>query len=173
MANLSEKTFLTPLLERQLKSLQRSDKRGSAAAKRAETFIHAIACGQLRDEEILAKQTKYGELRLNNCRKFDLGSGYRLISLRDKKGLCFIFFGSHDECDRWLDRRRAEGISLTPTHLKPVRVSPEQPTEQLSDEYMPNEVELAEAEYDAYINSKLDEKTLRYLFRGLCGNHSF
>lgn len=160
--------YCTTLCERQLKSLLRSDKRGSAAAKRAETFIRAMASGQLNDDAILAKQTKHGELRLNNCRKFDLGSGYRLISLREKEGMCFAFFGTHDDCDRWLDRRRAEGISLDSTQLKPVRVAPE----LNEDKDPPDELLQAEDEYEAYIASQLDEKTVRYLFRGLFRNHS-
>jgi len=163
MAVIPGKTYCTTLFERQLKLLQRSDKRGSAAAKRAEKFIYSIASGQLSDDEILAKQTKNGELRLNNCRKFDLGSGYRLISLRGKEGLYFTFVGTHDACDRWLDKRRAEGISLNAAQVKPVRANPE----QIPEEDLPAELLLAEAEYEAYIASKLDEETLRYLFRGL------
>jgi hypothetical protein len=167
MAVSPDKTYYTTLFERQLRSLRRSDKRGAAAAVRAEKLICAIASGQLSDEEMLTKQTKNGELRLK-CRKFDLGGGYRLISLREKDGLYFTFAGTHDACDRWLGKRRTEGLSLNPAQLKPVSVNPE----QVSDVDLPAELLLAEAEYEAYIDSKLDEKTLRYLFRGMCGTNT-
>jgi len=82
MSVYTDKVYCTALFERQIKSLRRSDKRGAAAAVRAKELISAIARDQLSDEEIFTKQTKNGELRLKNCRKFDLGSGYRLISRR-------------------------------------------------------------------------------------------
>ena len=168
MSVYAGKTYCTTLFERQLKSLRRSDKRGSAAAERAEELMCAIASGQLSDEQILTKRTKNGELRLNNCRKFDLGSGYRLISLRKKGCLCFAFVGTHDACDRWLDKRRTEGMCLNPAQLKPVSVNPE----EIPESDLPAELLLAEAEYEAYIASKLDEETIRYLFSGLRGDGS-
>lgn len=165
MTAYAGKTYCTLQFERQLKSLRRSDKRGAAAAVRAEKLICAIASGQMSDEEMLTKQTKNGELRLNNCRKFDLGSGYRLISLRRKDELCFAFVGTHDSCDRWLDKRRAEGVSLDPAQLKLVNDS----HEKIPETDLPAELLQAEAEYEAYIASKLDEETVRYLFSGLLG----
>ncbi|WP_139249370.1 hypothetical protein [Malonomonas rubra] len=153
------------MFERQLKTLQRSDKKGAAAAIRAESLISSIASGQLSEEEMLSKLTKNGELRLSNCRKFDLGSGYRLISLREENSLCFAFVGTHDACDRWLNNRRAEGVTLNRSHLKSVCVN----QDQVAETDLPEELLQAEAEYEAYLSSKLDDETLRAIFSGLCG----
>lgn len=163
MAAFSGKTYCTSLLKRQLKALSRSNGRGCAAAKRAERFIYALAGGQLSNAELLAKRTKNGELRLDNCWKFDLGSGYRLISLREKEALYFTFVGTHDSCDRWLDKRRTEKVNFDPAQSKLISANSKEPPGQ----ELPAELLTAEAEYEAYIASKLDEKTLRYLFRGL------
>lgn len=175
MSLYPQKTYRTPLFERQLKSLQRSDKRGAAAAERAEKLLCAIASGQLSDEELLIRQTKNGELRLNNCRKFDIGSGYRLISIRGNGGLCFVCVGTHDVCDRWLNKRRADGFSLDHAQLEAVEIDPEQlAKEGQPDELLRAEAKYAayEAEYEAYIASRLDEETIRYLFRGFLGEQS-
>ncbi|MBN1958347.1 MAG: hypothetical protein JXQ81_03775 [Desulfuromonadales bacterium] len=163
MVTCTAQTYCTASFERQLKLLQRSDKRGSAAAKRAEKLVYSLASGQLSSAELLAKRTKNGELRLDNCWKFDLGSGYRLISLREKEALYFTFVGTHDACDRWLDKRRTEKVNFDPAQLKLISVNSKEPP----GEELPAELLTAEAEYEAYIASKLDEKTLRYLFRGL------
>src|SRR6056297_1749154 len=79
MVVCEDRVYCTVLFERQIKLLRRSDKSGAAAAVRAEELIKAIAQGQMSDAEIFTKQTKNGELRLKNCRKFDLGSGYRMV----------------------------------------------------------------------------------------------
>ena len=47
--------------------------------------------------------TKYGEKRIKNCRKYDLGCGYLLITLQRCKTVFIPFLGSHDECQRWLE----------------------------------------------------------------------
>ena len=159
----AKRTYCSQLFDRQLRALRRTDKRGAAAAERAERLIKKIAGGDLSDEELISKQTKNGELRLNNCKKYDLGSGYRLISWLGNIGLCFIFIGSHDDCDRWLDNRRGEELNLSAEQLRPVQKN----RKQVPMTNLPSELEQAEAEYEAYLDSMLDEETLHYLFRGL------
>lgn len=54
-------------------------------------------------------RTKHGETRLPNVEKFDLGDGYRLIvQLIDgvNKTRVFLFVGSHDDAQRWLDNHK-------------------------------------------------------------------
>jgi hypothetical protein len=165
LAAIAKATYCTNRFTRLLKALRRTDKCGAAAAERAEKLVRDISKGELSEEELLAKQTKYGELRLQKCRKFDLGSGYRLIGLREKNRLCFVFVGTHDDCDRWLDQRRSDGFALNAEQLTPIKESA--PAEQKSE--LPAELVAADQEYEAYIASKLDEETLRYLFRGLRG----
>lgn len=54
-------------------------------------------------------RTKHGESRLKNVEKFDLPDAYRLVvQLVDgvKKSRAFLFVGTHDEAERWLDNHR-------------------------------------------------------------------
>lgn len=168
MIAFADKVFCTALFERQIKSLRRSDKRGAAALVRAEELMSAIASGQRSNEEIVTKQTKHGELRLKNCKKYDLGSGYRLISLREGDSLYFAYIGTHDACNRWLNKRRTTGMRLNLERIKPIRyeIAP------VEEQGLPAELLQADAEYEAYIASKLDNATIRHLFRGLRGETS-
>ena len=54
-------------------------------------------------------RTKHGESRLRNIEKFDLGDGYRLVTqlvtLADAYR-AFLFVGSHDEAEDWLNKHR-------------------------------------------------------------------
>jgi len=162
MAGTRENTYRSKLFDRQIKALHRADKKGVSAAERAEKLICDISHGAISEAELLTKKTKNGELRLNNCLKFDLGSGYRLICLREKVGLCFVFVGTHDACDRWLDKRRATSLSLEPEQMNPVE---NHHTQSVKPD-LPNELLDAEKEYEQYIASKLDEETLNHLFSG-------
>ena len=164
MITAAEKTYCTRQFDRQLKALRRTDKKGFSAAQRAEQLISDIASGEINEQHLFAKQTKNGELRLN-CRKYDLGSGYRLISLREDAGLCFVFIGTHDDCDRWLEKRRRESLLLEATQLRRVTARlPMEPESDLSAELLD-----AEEEYERYLASRLDEETLRSVFCGLRG----
>lgn len=54
-------------------------------------------------------RTKHGETRLPNVEKYDLSDGYRLVvQLVDgsSKTRAFLFSGSHDDTERWLDAHR-------------------------------------------------------------------
>jgi hypothetical protein len=54
--------------------------------------------------------TKHGELRIKGVIKYDLGSGYRLVTLK-QDGLFFLLFvGSHDDCHRWIENNRELSI---------------------------------------------------------------
>jgi mRNA-degrading endonuclease RelE of RelBE toxin-antitoxin system len=68
---------------KQLHSLEKSDRKGILAAGQAGMIIaHFRDCGG-ETEETRIKRTRHGESRLKNCRKYDLGGGYRLITLRE------------------------------------------------------------------------------------------
>jgi superfamily I DNA/RNA helicase len=59
--------------------------------------------------EISLPRTKHGETRIASVEKYDLSDGYRLVvQLVDgvAKIRAFLFCGSHDDTDRWLDNHR-------------------------------------------------------------------
>ena len=54
-------------------------------------------------------RTKHGETRIPDVEKYDLSDGYRLVvQLVDgvAKVRAFLFVGSHDDTQRWLDSHR-------------------------------------------------------------------
>lgn len=63
-------------------------------------------------------RTKHGESRLKNVEKFDLPDAYRLVvQLVDgkKKVRAFLFVGSHDDSEKWLDSHRNYTWVKSPT----------------------------------------------------------
>ena len=48
--------------------------------------------------------TKNGESRIKNCTKYDLGDGYRLVTINAGDVTFFCFAGSHDETENWIRR---------------------------------------------------------------------
>ena len=54
--------------------------------------------------------TNHGETRIKSCVKIDLGGGYRIITQRRNKYVVFLFVGSHDDCESWLNKNK--GIEI-------------------------------------------------------------
>ncbi len=79
------KIFIDPKLYKRLARLKRASKKALLAAKSAEEIIEEIQRGAVPLMEI-GSLTRRRELRLPGCFKFNLGAGYRLITL--------IFFNS-------------------------------------------------------------------------------
>ncbi|MGD9160635.1 MAG: hypothetical protein PVG39_19620 [Desulfobacteraceae bacterium] len=91
-------------VERRIESLKQSGKAGKAVADKADTIIESLKSGAFLDyTEYMGPFTKYGEKRIRNCRKYDFGNGYRLITLQKGKTILIPFLGTHDECHRWLE----------------------------------------------------------------------
>jgi len=73
-------------------------------AQKTTRIIESLRSGAVRHHmDALGSYTKYGEKRLKNCRKYDLGCGYRLITLQRGGKVFITFLGTHDECQRWLE----------------------------------------------------------------------
>ncbi|PZU16062.1 MAG: hypothetical protein DI591_08840 [Citromicrobium sp.] len=66
--------------------------------------------GSLNDENPFAglTTTNHGESRIPNCVKYDLGSGWRLVTVQDSRTCGFIFVGDHEDVDRFLDQQRGK-----------------------------------------------------------------
>ncbi len=91
-------------VERRIESLKRSGKVGTILAHKATRIIKCLTSGAIRHHmDAIGSYTKYGEKRIKNCRKYDLGCGYRLITLKRGLKVFIPFLGTHDECRRWLE----------------------------------------------------------------------
>ena len=83
---------------KRLMFMAKAGKHERIVAERAKQIIADLQINPLH-EEAECKRTRHGELRLNDCRKYDLSCGFRLISLKRDRRLIFIYVGSHDDSD--------------------------------------------------------------------------
>jgi hypothetical protein len=99
-----ELLFVGSKVESRIAALEKTGKSGKNLAQKATGIIDSLASGDVRHHmDAIESYTKYGENRIKNCRKYDLGCGYRLIALYRGKTVFIPFLGSHDECQRWLE----------------------------------------------------------------------
>jgi len=96
--------YVSAKVKSRIETLKKTGKAGAALAQKTTRIIESLTSGAVRHHmDALGSYTKYGEKRIKNCRKYDLGCGYRLITLQ-RGGKVFIpFLGTHDECQRWLE----------------------------------------------------------------------
>lgn len=145
--------------DKSLEDLKKGDARAILAARNTEAIIRTLTTSE--DLSPLEnKITWHGEARLEKSLKFDLGSGYRLVSVRDGDTLLMLMVGSHDDCDRWLERNRGTTFQQAETMeaAEPTRETTAAPQEETTEEN----------DADEY-GSELSQKELRAIFRGLWG----
>ena len=90
--------------------------------------------------------------------------GYRLVYVREEEHYFFLFAGTHDDCDRWLNNHRNLKPEISAAHT-PLIASPTvhgtpAPVQSITAHEM---------DYDDLLMKNIDEKMLRRIFRGLCG----
>ncbi|MEW6520475.1 MAG: hypothetical protein AB1461_13775 [Thermodesulfobacteriota bacterium] len=156
--------YRTPLFEKQLNALEKTDKKGALAAERAAEIIRQLAVDGWQCVAMRNKRTRRGELRVRKCLKYDLGSGYRLISLRRDSELFLLYVGSHDECDRWLNNKRSSKLQVEPESFIFVAGNGDAPADQPADPVMEEPAD----EYEEQLIARLSDTLLRQVFRGIC-----
>ncbi len=149
--------------EKQLNALRKAGKKAAIAAKEADAIIDMLL---MREDHVPARvgvPTRYGELRIRNCVKYDLGSGYRLITVRQDTHLFLLCIGTHDECDRWLENNRKRQTVFVKNRKKTFSVR------KLPFDFTPNLLPESESDDHEEFFNDIDEKYLRVIFRGICG----
>jgi len=154
-------------LKKRLDMLSRGDKKSCMAAERAQVLIRRLLQEDLAFLEETFNRTKHGELRIDKCRKYNLGSGFRLVCVEQGGDLLITYVGAHDDCDRWIENNR--------------RFEPE--ADELSDGRTfsadgegGNNVGVMEGDmpcdddmdYDDILMKEIDDNLLREIFCGLC-----
>ena len=148
---------------KKMERLRKGGGKASLAAHRTEEIIKRLSVRRRIGIEDIRKHTKYGEFRFYNVLKYDLGSGYRLICVKQEKHIIISHIGSHDDCSRWLENNRGFRAALDEESRKIVfEKESEKEIRSSADE-----LEL-EMDYDDILIKKIDEKTLRSVFNGLC-----
>jgi hypothetical protein len=147
---------------RNLEMLRKSGGAGSLAAEKADEIMRNIAFGKRNGVRQQYRFTRNGEYRIRNCMKYDLGCGYRLVCVRRKSYVLFIYAGSHDDCCRWINRNRKR-ISNAMNATIPARAARGASTADFKEA-------LEEDVYEARLMSRIDDKVLRIVFSGLLNN---
>jgi hypothetical protein len=90
-------------------------------SRKAAMKVRAVL-GSLEDQEPFKELslTNHGETRVPKCLKYDLGDGWRLVTVQDERTCGFIFMGSHDDVDHFLDQNRGTRFGLRNGKLVPV-----------------------------------------------------
>lgn len=97
----------TKELTRQLHNLGKNGGSSSKAAARVHEILGKL---YLDDPFHGLPVTNHGESRVKNCVKYQLPDGHRLITIKNMHVCLFAFVGTHDNCDRWLERNK--GLEL-------------------------------------------------------------
>ena len=144
--------------------LAKGDKTASRAASRAEEIMARLSSGDSQAIEVFSRRTNNGELRINRCRKYNLGGGYRLVCVKRRNHLVAAYLGSHDDCNRWLENNRGFEPEL---HLTRYILFPSEKGE--SEDPSKWEALGSEPDYDDIFMEQIDGKILRRIFAGICG----
>ncbi|MCX5870252.1 MAG: hypothetical protein NTY00_06400 [Deltaproteobacteria bacterium] len=157
------KIHQTRRFAKRLVAMVKAGKHERIVAERARQIFADLQTNPLH-EEAECKRTRHGELRLNDCRKYDLSCGFRLIALKRDRRLIFTYIGSHDDCQRWIENNRDY---LDEIESAPVPLIDEEERQQ-------SEVVIGVGpdhdEYEEQLREEIDERVLREIFSGLCNN---
>lgn len=93
-------------------ALDRMWRSGAERKKKAEKVF--VVLGRLsrgleafRDLQV----TDHGESRIKSCIKYELGGGFRLVTIHRDKTITLCYVGNHDDCDHWLEAN--SGLVIT------------------------------------------------------------
>lgn len=163
MSKISLEIHQTRRFAKRLLFMDKAGKHERIVAMRARQIIADLQTHPLH-EEAECKRTRHGELRLNDCRKYDLSCGFRLVALKRDQRLVFTYIGSHDDCQRWIENNRYYQDTIESTAIPLIRNQDQCkiPSQSLND------IRQTEDEYETQLQSGIDEQTLRSIFSGLC-----
>lgn len=148
--------------------LMSSSKISEQAALRCLQLLEDIRKCGVHNERVLIKRTRKGEHRIKNCVKYDMGGGFRLVTVMNGDDLFVLFLGSHDETDQWFDSHKADDLVVEKSVYRSERVSLEENDE---NELLSDDPGLFEADaYELQLEAKLDETILLSIFQGLNRN---
>ena len=158
---MSRMVYLDPRVEKQMRVLRRAGKKGFLAAAQADHIIGRLLAGRFAAANI-GSITKHGELRIKGCIKYDLGSGYRLVTFKRGRNLFILYMGSHDDCHRWIENNRELPIERIEPRCKPLAVNKRRNQDHRGD--APEAIPDME---DNDILAEPDDRHLRAVFSGL------
>lgn len=163
MKIISLEIHYTHRFAKRLIYMAKAGKNERIVAERAGQIIADLQTNPLH-EEAECKRTHNGELRLNDCRKYDLSCGFRLIALKRDRRLIFTYIGSHDDCQRWIENNRDYQNEITSVPALLINA------DNCQQSVTGTQGELDTDEYEERLMAKIDERLLRDIFSGLCNS---
>ncbi|MCI5142923.1 MAG: hypothetical protein D3909_14575 [Candidatus Electrothrix sp. ATG1] len=151
----------TRAFRKQFQAMQKAGKKERTIAERAEEIIHRLQTDPL-DEKVTCRRTHKGELRLRDCRKYNLSCGFRLISLKRENRLIFTCIGTHDDCQKWIENNRYFQDEIESQPLPPIQQGSQIDNDAEAEELLEGD------EYEEQIMGQVDDHVLREIFAGLC-----
>lgn len=154
-----------PHFDRCLEGLRKQGGVASQAAKKADEIIRAFAAGPASRTPEIGKVTVNGEYRIKNCAKYDLGSGYRLVFIKEGRHVALLYVGTHDDCFRWIERNKGLKYVMDET-AEAVCIANDAGR---SDDGFPEDVVQERRfveEYESELMERIDEAVLHGAFAG-------
>ena len=152
-------------LDTQIEELNKAGKQGRIAASTCLDIFEQIRKDGLAGQLLLNKRTKKGEARVDKCVKYDLGNGYRLITILHKDHLFIPFAGTHDKADLWLEHNRLDNIFPKKDMYLVEKIVYEQQHREIVFETT-SEASCCD-EYEEGLLERIDDDILRQVFKGL------
>jgi hypothetical protein len=150
-------------VERKLAAFKKKAKNSSIVAERARRIIDALIQGvPFASAGLLKRKT---DKRVKNCFKFDLGLGFRLLCIKERKTIYVMFVGNHDHCDNWLDSYPNKKYSRAEPEMRSYSSSV---VEKTGDPLPKEPISMAVPLEDSCLG-QITQKDLRRVFRGLTG----
>ncbi len=163
--------YLANSLAKRLENIHRAGKKGRIAAANCDHILELMRKPDIAISELQHKRTKRGEGRIDNCIKYNLGNGYRLVTVLSGDRLFIPFVGTHDETDGWLERHRNYTFSEENGLYQCEVLTGSQDGAKGSKNLVLSASDSVERDiYEEAINAKIDEATLKFIFRGLYQN---
>ncbi len=158
-------------LDKEIKRLRKSCKQGEQAIAKFEDILSDMKKYSCQYKSVTNKRTKKGEQRIKNCIKYDLGGGYRLVTIRVNNHLYIPFLGSHDETDQWFQRHRYDILEPDTSLYRSEKLLSQQDThnEIHAELTMEND---ADKQYEEQLQKRIDESLLKSIFHGLFKNNT-
>ena len=136
--------------------------KAGVAARQAEELIQELAGSDHLDQKLSCKLTWNGEARMENCRKFHLVSGYRMVMVRKDGYFVLLYLGTHDETDNWIKNNAGTRLDLSRGEI--LSCSPDEADREDARE----DRACLDDDYDRPLHEIIDQRTLREIFQGLC-----
>ncbi|MFZ5568993.1 MAG: hypothetical protein ACOZF0_01220 [Thermodesulfobacteriota bacterium] len=156
---------MDPKFRKRLEVIRKNGKKAQIAAQKVDEIIERLCHQGVMFDEV-GTVTKYGEQRLKNCVKYDLGNGYRLITVKHNREIFVLYVGTHDECHRWVENNRELRLELVRPRCEVIGV--ERPADPPVGEVEIGDECDAEDDLTQRIEN-LSDRELRMIFCGLAG----